>query len=680
MSFTYRVWFAAMLAAGSMLSCGRTWAAEVEGFPTLARSVPATTRLFLEFRGANPLGGVPGGSAAARLFGHLVTSTQPVASRPAQAWLGWQAFLADAAGLDNRVAAELLFAGPIALAADDWSGLGDAVLLARPPDAAGLEAALKERLDAASAGQRVRRYRLARDHELACDGGIAVVGLSTNPSGLYRRSTSQLEDSESISLGDISEFRERMDRLPAGAQLVIYAGSQGRLAAGGALAGTRWPETWPRLHSAALGVVVSPGGIIVEANGRLDLDEPTESTPYAPTHHLMRLPTSVVVSWTQPIDYVEAFRQIESANPEGALHRLQPDTTPEEIEERLLDHLVGDSIVMVASRTAQRSEGGPAPGEPLLPAIAISVGTDDPHGVELMLASLTSSFLASFSGDSRPADVELIRHIPLEPGGGRIVAIPAGRLLSWGNRCPFLHSLEISWTVADRWLVIGTDAEIVRAVVQARRGHEPTLPAELVPEVIRPKFTRGVMSEMLLVARPRAISEMIDSWIAYLSRHHPEMLEPQWWRQLQRRRDSRRVQLGILPTDRANEGGVEVGETLANYPAHGRLQIGDQIVAIDGEPLDRDRPLISLREKLAMRKRADGVTLGVIRDGKAEEIEITMETADWDTSDIQPVDLLRQAADLTRLFSSASYAVWRPSRDSINARLELRFASSRPGP
>ena len=171
---------------------------------------------------------------------------------------------------------------------------------------------------------------------------------------------------------------------------------------------------------------------------------------------------------------------------------------------------------------------------------------------------------------------------------------------------------------------------------------------------------------------------MIDSWVAYVKRHHPEMLQPQWWAGLWRKQRLSGVQLGIRPTTGAPAGRVEVGQTLSGYPAHGRLLPGDQILRVDGRPLDPEHPLASLSRLVATRRRTDGITVRVLRGAGELDVEIPMEAAQWDAAHLQPVELLRQAALVLRIFRSAPYALWQPSPELINARLELRFAPFAP--
>jgi hypothetical protein len=271
---------------------------------------------------------------------------------------------------------------------------------------------------------------------------------------------------------------------------------------------------------------------------------------------------------------------------------------------------------------------------------------------------------------------ELIHFLTLD-GGGQILSVSLGRVLASKSRCPFLQSLEIGWTIADRWLVIGTDTVTIRQIVEALRSDAP-LPANAAPAMV--EASRSTGAGIVMSARPRVLGEMIGIWLAYVAEEHPEMLEPAWWQRLRQKQRLRRPQLGVWPTTRELPGAVEVGQTWLNYPADGRLERGDRIIAVNGQPLDEEAPLQSLREQLATADRPGVIMLDVLRGGESIRVEIPMEATEWSPGRLQPVDLLQQTSALLRLFSSASYAVYRPSPQSLRAHLELKLVTAtQPG-
>jgi hypothetical protein len=303
------------------------------------------------------------------------------------------------------------------------------------------------------------------------------------------------------------------------------------------------------------------------------------------------------------------------------------------------------------------------------------VETDDPHAVEAALERLTLNLqylVATRSG----GDFASLVHRHPESAGGQIVSVSLGRLFAASTECPFLATLEFTWIIWDRWLIIGTNTEVVRRLVGARRGEGPLLPSASLARQATEVVRAGATGQMLLVAQPRLLAGMLDSWVAYITARYPEMLQPQWWHQLQRRQRSMRVQLGVVPTARAVGAAVEVGQTLPNYPAFGVLQPGDLILGVNGRSLSADAPSSSLRQMLAAASESGQVRLRIRRGGLDRDVTVKMPRAEEGLQSVEPIKLLQQAARFLRLFPTAVYAVWRPAPDLLKAHLELRFTAA----
>ncbi|MGQ9649690.1 MAG: hypothetical protein ACUVXJ_06250 [Phycisphaerae bacterium] len=741
-------WSGLCIAAASWLSLGLgmagTMAADATVPALLARSVPADARLYLEFHALSSFAGTPFDLMMSRMVGDLMVSgagwvSQPAGARPATQPTGWRAWFAETMGLEDPKAADLLFSGPIAFAAEGWSGLGDAVLLAEPEDVHGFEAVMKPHL--ASSSPKVRVYRLSQEHELACDGRVAVLGRSGESINLYRRTVALWESDGGATLGDMAEFRERMAGLPTGAQIIFYAGSTARVAEARFILGQWWPADWVQLRSVAIGVGVSAAGVMFDVDARAEPDSRPLPVPPLATDALSRLPASVVAAWTQPIDFVERFRRLQVDDPTGVIEVLLADMPGRSVEWQLLDHL-GDSAVFVlagrpmfaktasspqpgtapatvldamimpapasmatglsiaASRPSATqpapvpsapsslpeaalagSGGGPSARDPVLflPVLAMLVETDDPHAVEAALERMTVN-LQYLVASRSPGDAGgVVRRIP-DRGGGQIVSVSLRRLFESHTNCPFLLNLELSWIIWDRWLIIGTNTDVVREIVAARRGEGELLPPGLMPDLVAEVSQSGTVGQMLLLGQPRGLAEMLDSWVAYVSAYHPQMLQAEWWRDLERRQRSMGVQLGVVPTARAVRSAVEVGQTLPGYPAFGVLQPGDLILRVDGHALSEDEPSRSLRQWLSVAGETGKVTLGIVRGGREEDVTITMPVATESARAVQPIALLRQIAGFLRPFPTAGYAVWRPGPERLKAHLELRFVHTASSP
>lgn len=649
------------------------WAQKPRGPVTLARSVPADARLFLELRDLQSFLNTRSGREFTELLAGLIPSptTRP-ATQPA---LTWQQVLGEKLGLPNAKAAELLFTGRLALAADAWRSIDDAVLLSQPVDPAALESQLQALRIPAPPQAKVRRYQLASGHELACDGRTVVTGRFGGPTRLYVRTVALWLNDRPVSLFDLADYRERITALPVESHIVFYTGP-------GGVPPSTMPSgdlsmLWPDIHSAAVGVVMNGTAVTVETSAKLARDTAPARPSDPPIDSLLRVPDSTLVAWTSPIRYADDFKRIEAASPEGMirfyLDVFQAGLPAGTLESSLLRHLVGDTILMIGQEPMPVQPGDP-PSEPLLlPVMAMAVETDDPDAVSAVLPHMAGNLLRLLNLQPLPGGPLTVRETPLEPGGPVIRSVSLGRFFAPYTACEFLRSLDISWVVADRWLVVATHSETVRQIVEVRRGGGRPMAATGIQQALARVRGKKGTPQITLIARPEAAGNMIVSWIRYIDRHHHDMLAPDWWERLRRRQLAEGVQLGIVPRT-TTQPGVLVDRTLPGWPAHNRLKAGDRILSVDGRAVDQKRPGLSLRELMANRQKPDNVMLKVARAGQETVVSVPMPAGLISGPPIQPFAVLADLADLLRVFSSASFVSWQPARDLVNARLELELA------
>ncbi len=709
-------------------------AAPASQYASLSGALPPDARIFVEMRDLDAVLQTPAASALGNLLTPLVrqaAQTQPAAtqpgtapatqptttsapvSRPATAPArtasrpatrpSWRRRVAHAVGIESTEAAELLLAGRLAFAADGWGSIGDAVLLAEPPDAAELEAELAPMRVAASAAGRIRQYAVSADHELACDGRLVVLGRKVHPGCLYHR-TLALWIAGGPSLADLPEFRQRTGSLTSGAQVVLYADNTVRPPASlpASQPATRpatqpaLTQAWPTFNTVALGLNVHPDALTVEMSGRTATTQPAAQSDGAPLQLLSRMPASTLVGWTQQVDYADEFRRLDAENPAGIprfyLDVLQTGLPRGAVRERLLEHLVGESLFVIGQTRAPSPTRTPAsppaatapatstapiapPAGPILPTLTMLVRTDAPHDAEPILLHVSQNLLRLVNSRKLDDGPVTMRNIPLPEGGGTIHSIDIGRLFASTGGADFLASLELSWTVADTWVVVGTHPDAVRQVVRTRRGSPDSMPAGPAQDAVRQAREGGGSPLILLVAQPRSAADVLDSWVRYIRQAHPEMLQADWWHALRSRQNASRIQLGIL-SGHTSPGMIEVTQTIAGWPAHGRLMPGDIILGINGRLLDQHDPESSLRAIIAARGNTTHISVRVLRAGREQQVDLPMPPATQDdvAPGIRPVQFLAQLADLLRTFSSASYAIWQRSPDVLHARLELRFA------
>src|ERR1051325_10049743 len=140
---------------------------------SLARFAPADTRFFLELRDLSGLMQSPQARILADAFQQLVSPPSPATNVPPSGpgagprrLLTWRERMASTMGLRDPTAVDLLFGGRVALVADTWENVSEAVLLAEPRNTAGLESALAALVKVGGA-PGIRQFALTADHELA---------------------------------------------------------------------------------------------------------------------------------------------------------------------------------------------------------------------------------------------------------------------------------------------------------------------------------------------------------------------------------------------------------------------------------------------------------------------------------------------------------------------------------
>jgi len=477
---------------------------------------------------------------------------------------------------------------------------------------------------------------------------------------LYSRTVGLLNNNSGVALSDLAEFRERMSTLPDESQMVLYA-SSGRVSkAGQGLTANLWPAYWPHLISIAIGFNATQKGATVETNARFNPKGPRLGPSDPPIHTLSLLPASTVAAWTHTIDYVDEFRKLNSTYPTGPvrlyLDVLQYGLPPGTLEQNVFAHLVGDTIFVIGRSQKSESSGDKIRSSLQIPVFAMVVDTDNPQVVETAVRQLADNLLRLLRLLQTSEDAVQMRTEPLAAGDGAVYSIDIGRL---------------PWPKGG-----STSSDMVRQIIEACRGEYPWISNDTLFDVINDVHLGGDLPKIkiLMVAQPALAGEMIDSWLAYASRNHPEIFKPDWWQNLRRKQRASGIQLGIEPDrTRKLKGMVQVARTIQKKPAHNRLKKGDRIFSVDGKKLHPVKTEASLRMLLASRRYPNRVQLGIVRDSKRQTISIPMPDETTSADQIQPILLLRQAADLLQIFSSASHVVWQPTPDLVSTRLELIF-------
>ncbi len=187
--------------------------------------------------------------------------------------------------------------------------------------------------------------------------------------------------------------------------------------------------------------------------------------------------------------------------------------------------------------------------------------------------------------------------------------------------------VELTWAVVDHFLVLSDSPRLARKMIdralaagpQAREGNGAFGPAS---SRFEPVYWTLSFNPSVTADHVKAVEPIVDRlWLAM---------------NLPRRGDTSNVtkrspvKLGIgtreieLPDPK--QKAVQIAAVLPGYPAWGRLQVGDRVLAVNGSPIDPAAPQKDLHAKvngvLAGKDRL--LRLNVLRAGMPREIEILL--------------------------------------------------------
>jgi len=693
--------FAVPVAAGA-------GAAQTDPVPpdSLAHYAPSDTAIFAEVRGMRELEQEWSQSD----WGTALSSI--IVGRADEPGSGNEALrpLAELLGIrDPVVVRRELLGRQVAVVLSNWADLAHGVLLAVPEQIAPVEAALAKRNVKPEAFGPVRQYRLDdHNHWLATDGRHLLLGQRHGEQSIYERSLRLLAGRDRASLANDSSFRENLAAfgpgLPRG--LLYFSGAgPAAVPAGqttrptttavatrtastipvatlpasrpappatqpaGRAADRWWPASWPTLVRGAVGVTVDGPTIALSIRGQLDRSVPRHRRD-ANVAALNSLPATTLAAWAQPIHYPSQYQILTQGPPTFlTLYLAYIDARMKlagtSLENGLLARLGDDTVVMLGVIPPEEQT---TPTGFDIPALGVIVPVDKPAEVAATLDVVGGAVLDIFNFPGVRAKMKQPLQVARTTFGGTAISeARLGEFFRTQTACPYTHTLSLSWTVTDHDVIISTHADHIRQILRARAGQAARLGERIA--AAGPLDGASPGADAVLLAQPAAIARMLNNWLDYVARTSPEVLKPEWWR-LRQQRQAARISLGFgmaatRPTD------VIVHNTLPGWPAHGRLQAGDRILAADGTPLGTDNPRVHLKQLIVNRKKATEITLTVEREGKRLDVLIPLPA---EPISFDPVGAIQQIGKLFQPFAAGSYTVWCSPPDRFNARVVLRAA------
>ncbi|MCP4590120.1 MAG: PDZ domain-containing protein [bacterium] len=635
---------------------------------TLAAYAPPDCRFFLQFERPANINPNLRDVNAWRLF-HLLAGTVPESDASPGNW--YDTLASNLAG-ESVAAMRELFSERAALAAPNWSRMSDGLVLVQVPNPGALRRLVGPGM-VKSKEQRgkLTLYETSRGLSIATDGRTVVIGRHGPKTGLFARSLALLSGQSTDSLAQSASFSTRARELPRRAPdgFLYFANDDVTTTAP---ADESTPGLlWPHLQSGVVGMYV-PQRSRADFLLRGALATPsTRSSPRVAIRRVKRLPISALVAWATALDVDAAYERLLQAQPGTVRARIAGFVS------RLydLDQLrrdvvskVGPRAILVWGHDFVAEEGGSSPGL-LLQSI-------DAGGVRSALDTAVHTVVEAVNAQSSSNGVDRIQVSTETIGGAEVTVVHLADYLA-GQPVTAATSLAMTlqpcYTTLDDWLVIAWDLNQMREMIEAHDGTRPTLGE--FPDVARLIPQRGPTA--LGVGQLATAAAVLGDWLDRADRDPHSILNIYTRRPGEETTISSRL-LGLSLGPQVRPGRVEVVKVYEDGPCAQRVEVGDNLVAVDGLVLDLEDSTADLRRRLWNPQRQSTLTLRIERQDRLLDLEVTI--ASPENPRQKEVDdavrALRRLQALCRHLSFATFAVTPSDADSYHAHLRLRFSQT----
>ena len=643
-----------------LLALALVTSADVVADESLARHVPADTRLFVELHAADDL---------------LSLLTEP------QAWLTvaefagqpareeesrlWALRVRQTLRMSPAEAIHRLFSQRVAFVGEGLRRSQDAVVLCRPASAprqllTGWDA---QPLPFAS---RASVYRLPNDVSVALHEDLLFFGNRLSPV-MFPRVLKLLETADAPRLADDPVYQGLLRRVPKNADGILFArfGTP-------TTAPTSAPSSAPSVQRALPGPLAGSSNILLALHRKdhflhfsaVGDGQPRDRDTDGDVSALIgKLPENTLMAWADHVDYAN-LAGVADALPERnflrVTYRIQKQSGN---VARLTEALNSAMCITVgAVRSAAADDAVPA-----IPAAAILLQARDANKAvgewrEFVHSLLMIYKLLAVRMVPTPRALEVEQ---LTLGGVAVERIDLSALYALlPPDQPPLIDLHLCWALDGDTLILATHSEWLRQVLEARHGRTAPLAAVLG----RTPQPPSAKSDRVLFAQTGLIADLGRDWLRYLERIAPAVLDERWWRALQP--GGGRVRLGIQVQSDAVGRRLVVKSITAGLPADNVLKTGDVIVGCNGRRFATSQPVQEMSSGLDNRPNARWIDVLVERDGGLPQRHRVV------LPFVNPVQTLRHIVAVGRVFRRVVYSDGSPEIAGPRGFLTLEL----PGP
>jgi|GEM_PF-2241094 len=623
--------------------------------PDLARLVPNNAGFYAEFRGLNELHQrfeSMGVWQALRGYAEGDTTDSDRWQRQTEATLGMTSDELIDTLLGNRAA---IFAST----PTDWQ---DGVVIAELRSPAQIAKLLRRwGIKAKAAPETISEHQIGKALNCATHNNLMILGRADASDGGYQRALALLREQSRAHLAgrtDFAALRSYLAETPAG---LVYA---------------KWPTSDPY---SILGCQALMAGFYFDKAttrcrlvGRLREEDSTYQL--IPERFWNLRPNNEI-----------AFLAGHFENRDSML----ASSTPSMGERGLLGSLLGGLFPTSSTGTAFEEVMGPYfslssltrkdTGTPLLPDTACVIASQNPkqavqyiEPVLLLLGNLIK-ILAPSNADA--ADAVVIERD--EIGGRAVSLLPWGRLLALRTEFSFLSPIVLAWATDRDVVGLATSTRALKSCLDSVT-HDDSSSGPATSDVWGRFDERGNGVIECAYLRGTAWSKILESWLSYAEKKHPQLVNDGWWQVWAADRMMREAQLGVgLVKSKSRASAAEVREIGSNSPARGRLKIGDLIIGAGGRSLDASSPARSVAERYHERGAATNFPLIILRDGKRMRVDLRVPPSpDLRLASFKPITSIRKIGQLLGGIKSIAYMRYRTKPGWLDAEVIVDWAEA----